>query len=328
MKRNNLFLLAHATSLLFLSVLLVSLNRPLAAEKLRLASPIKGTAHNEIPILAALEKAFWKEEGLEVEWTPFHTGLAMDQALAAAAVDTGVSMATSIVILAARGIPVFIVADTKLRNDFFIYVAADSPIKRPQDLRGAKVGISALFTVAHAYGLAAAKELDLEKSIKWVGVGGIPAAVAALKAGAVDAILQTYFGVAPLKYRGEVRELITLREYLPKIWLDTVMLARGDVAAKKPKALSSLIKGYFRGAEFSLAHPEWAMEKLRTVYGFSRDEASRIYAALNYGRDPRIDRTAVENMVAFLIRYGIIPREKAPAPDLLYTNQFADEAKR
>lgn len=327
MKRNNLFLLAHATSLLFLSVLLVSLNRPLAAEKLTLASPLKGTVHNEIPILAALEKAFWKEEGLEVEWTPFHTGLAMDQALAAAAVDTGVTMATSLVMLAARGIPVSMVADTKLRNDFFVWVAADSPIKTPQDLRGAKVASSALFTVAHAYGLAAAKELGLEKSIKWVGAGGAPSALAALKAGAVDAILQAYFATAPLKYRGEVRELISLREYLPKKWLDTVIIARRDVAAKKPKALSSLIKGYFRGAEFSMAHPEWAMEKLRTVYRYSRDEASRIYEALNYGRDPRIDGTAVENIVAFLIRYGVIPREKAPALDLLYTNQFADEAK-
>ena len=60
-----------------------------------------------------------------------------------------------------RGVPAVITANLQQRDGFAFWVLTNSRIKTPQDLKGAKIGVSRLSGVEHAYGLLAVKHLGL-----------------------------------------------------------------------------------------------------------------------------------------------------------------------
>jgi len=56
---------------LLFAILGLVLPRPWAADKLRFATTVKTHPILVMPVLAAEEKGFWKQNGLEAEWVPF-----------------------------------------------------------------------------------------------------------------------------------------------------------------------------------------------------------------------------------------------------------------
>jgi len=54
-----------------------------AVEKLNFGTATKTSPHYALPMVAAEEKGFWKEQGLEVEGIPFSSAGAMFRAIAA-----------------------------------------------------------------------------------------------------------------------------------------------------------------------------------------------------------------------------------------------------
>src|SRR3990172_2275096 len=146
-----------------------------AAEKVRFGTPVKATANHDLPFLAAEEKGYWRQNDLDVQWISFDGGAFQVRALAAGSVDVVMTVAISYIPAAARGVPAIMVADLGLRNDIFLWVRADSPIKEAKALPGAKVGVPALGAFAHFFGIMAAKALRMEKEVKFVGAGGAAA---------------------------------------------------------------------------------------------------------------------------------------------------------
>lgn len=73
--------------------------------------------------------------------------------------------------------------------------------------------------MAHIYGQAVAKALGIE--MKYIGAGGIPHQVAALKGGLTPATPSL-----SLVVRGEMRRVLTVRDYLPREWSDAIIFAR------------------------------------------------------------------------------------------------------
>ncbi len=185
-------------------------------EKLVFSTPIRTAVHADLPSAAAEQHGFWKQLGLNVQWIPFGSGRAQSDALAAGSVNAGMTLSTSGIRGSATGIPIMIVADVKLRNDFFVWVPVKSRIRKPRDLKGTKIGVPRLGSAAHAYGTALGKKLGLGKEIRIVGAGGMRAAIAGVRKGAVDAIFVTQFVMFRLKHTGVVRDLVSLRDYLPK----------------------------------------------------------------------------------------------------------------
>src|SRR3989304_5605193 len=97
-----------------------------SAEKVRFASHFKANAYYVMPVLAALEKGFWKEQGLDPVWVPFDSATTMIQAVAAGEIDMGTHGMDSTIIAASRGVPEVIVADPKMNVEVVLWVAGDS----------------------------------------------------------------------------------------------------------------------------------------------------------------------------------------------------------
>lgn len=139
-----------------------------AAEKLKFSSSIKTHPLYVLPILAAEEKGFWRQQGIDMEWVPIGGGGPMFRAVAAGSVFIGMSGSLSATQARARGIPVIIVADLQSLEPFLVWARADSPIQSPKDLKGTKLAVSSFGEESHAMGRLVAKALGLGGDIKFV----------------------------------------------------------------------------------------------------------------------------------------------------------------
>ena len=299
-----------------------SFSPSLAAEKVRFGTSLKDAPHFDLTAWAAEEKGFWKQENLEATWFPFKGSGDMFRAFAAGAMDIAMSETASAIQVISRGLPVVIVADLEFKQYFSLWVLPTSHIKGPRDLKGAKIGISRKGGAAHAYGIVMAKGLGLEQDVTFVTVGGVSERVAALKSGATDTFVQTFAPIATLVDKGELREVVSVKEFLPKEWTDIVVVARKDFAGKDPEVVRKGARAVIRAANFVQDNRAWAVEKLKSKLGYEEKAAESVHAELRFGKDGKVNVKALENVVNFLAEYGIIAKEKAPKVDALYDRSF------
>lgn len=292
------------------------------AEKIRFANAAKVNPLYSLPALAAADKGFWKGNGLEGEWFPFDAGVAMHQALASGSVDLGMSGAAMTIQSIASGVPEVIILDMETVEHFFFWVRRDSPIKEPKELKGIKIGTSRLGSLTHAFGRVVAKRLGLEREFKFVAVGATTSAMAALKSGAVGASINSNLAMARLKFAGEVRELLAVRDYLPSPWMDLVVAARKELVDKNPELVRRATRAILQANSFITKNPEWAVEKMKSEFNFPQELASSLLPFLKYSSEGKVEAKALENVRNFLIEYGIVPEDKVPKLEQLYTSQF------
>ena len=298
---------------------------PFAAEKVKLGSAIKTTANYYLPIMAAEEKGFWKRAGVEVEWFPFRGTATEIQGVAAGAVKVGLIPVVGNMQAAGRGIPVVIVAELVGKSNWYLWVRTDSRIRGPKTLKGAKIGVPQLGGTGHGYGRLMLKALGVEKDVRFVGTGGIRQELAALKAGAVDGIIEPLTITIKLRALGQVRAPINISRFLPKEWLDHNVFATRDFVNKQPGRVAAVVKGVVKGANFARAERGWTLAKMKEMQRFSDAAANLLFdqhVVVNFTKDGKINRRAVENIRTFLIKYGIIQRERTPPVDKLFTNRF------
>lgn len=308
-----------------LALFLSFLTEARAVERLRFASPVRDIPYYSLPVFAAEDKGFWKEQGLEVKWIPFNTGTAMHQALAAGEVDTAIVTGTSAVLAISRGLPEVIVADLKGYENYFIFVLPDSPLKSPPEIKGRTLGVTRLAGTTYAYARAMVKALGLERQVKLVGTGGTREMVAALRAKKVDSILTSDYTMAALLVKGETRPLLRVRDYLPQDWTDLLMVASLALVEKRPGVVKGAVAAIIKGAQMVERDPAWAQEKLRVFFGYNEPMVKLIYpASLRYGQSAQINVNALKNVRDFLVEYGVLPKEKLPALERLYLPHFAE----
>lgn len=292
-----------------------------ALEKVKLGSSVKVVPHYYLPPLAAEEKGFWQQNGLEVEWIPFTNAPAQMRAMAAGELNIGESGIDGPPTAAARGLPVIIVSELASTPAPGIWVIADSPYRHVRDLEGARVGVSALGGYLHTLARIIVSAHGVEKKVRFVGSGGIRESQAALRAGALDAVVTNLTVVAPLKLEGKVREVASVGDYLPKPWVDQVVFARKDFARGKPDVLRKTLKAMLQSFAFIRENPRWAVDKMKSFTGLSEEAAKLIYEALHFSVTGKLDRNAMENVRTTFIKYGILT-EKAPAVDDLFTTDY------
>ncbi|MEE8449396.1 MAG: ABC transporter substrate-binding protein [Thermodesulfobacteriota bacterium] len=201
-----------------------------------------------------------------------------------------------------------------------------SRFKKPQDIKGGKIGVFSIASTTTAFGLLALKRVGLSgKDVKFVGVGGQPARVAAVKSGAIDGFVQAYHSNVNLIVRGEVRPLINIGNYLPKPWIEGTYVAHKDFIAKNPKVVMKTLRGIFQAIDYVRVHREWAAQKLVVKIHYSPAGAKLavdekvLYPQL--GR--KISRRALENVINFLVEYRFMKREKLPSVDaMLHPSEY------
>lgn len=295
-----------------------------AVAKLRFATGVRAPVY-DMPQLAAEEKGFWKQNGLETQWLLVRgTNLAF-QAILSGSADMGMSDVASFTMSATRGLPVVIVADLQTFDDWHIWIRGDSLIKEPRDLKGARIGTSKGGDAAYAYARLLVKSAGFaEKDVKFIRIGSMQERVAALKAGVIEGYVTATLSEMPLKVRGEIRSVISMHPYLPKEWPMHVLFAGQGFKGAKPQVVQRAVKAFLQAADFVQSNPAWTMEKLMSFSKYPEEAARETSRLLRYGRDGKINVQGLKNVQDFLLEYEIIPREKALPVERLYTKEFTE----
>lgn len=295
----------------------------LAVDKVRYGVAVR-VAQYIVPLIAAEEQGFWKQNGLEVKWWPFRGASDLNRAIVADSIDMGSSSLPDAIQATTRGIPIVALAQLN-RLDYHIWVRVDSPIKGPEDLKGAKLAIRRMGGMTHAYARFIARKLDL-KEIKIIDAGGPEAATAAMIAGRIDGRVGALASadMLALVLERKLRSAVSISEHFPKEWAENAMTAPKWLIDKNPELVRRTVRAALQGVDFMLKNKAWSIERMKKELGFKPEVASAMFDNLGFGPDARISRKAVENVRDFLIEYEIIPREKVPPVDEVFTNRFVE----
>ena len=239
-----------------------------------------GVSANGMPFAVALEKGYFKEEGLNITGiiTSAGGGTSLRNMLAGnvpyGEVNPGV-----IVNAIQQGADLKIVSDNVLTVAEFAWVVKkDSPIKTLKDIKGKKIGYTNPRSTSQALaGMVAEYAGFKPDEVEIVRTGGFGEGVAALDSGLID--------IAPLteplwsKYKDKYRVIVTAAEALPP--LDNVVgVVTVEQAAKRGDFIRAVIRARRKAVRFMKEHP---------------DEAGDLVAKA-YNIEPAVARNAVRNL--------------------------------
>lgn len=292
------------------------------ADRLKLGSDIKDTPVYYLPVLAAEERGLWKENGLEVEYVPFRSSVDHFRAITARAVMMGMSTGLALIEQVSRGVPAIMVSNLQEKEGVALYSLPSGPIKEPKDLKGGRIGITRLGSTDHANGRLAAKIIGIDKDVRFIATGGISEKIAALRSGVIDAMTIFVFPIAELKSKGEVKELMRLYDYFPKPWVAHNVVAHKDFVKSDPRIIKNAVRAILQATEYIRKNRAWVVQKMMSNQNYSEATAEEIYQFMYFSEDGRVKVEALKNLQGFVAEYEIIPREKIPRFENLYTAEF------
>lgn len=301
----------------FIGVLVVAGNSgSFAAEKVIFSSGTKLSPPFYLPMFAAEERGFWKANGVEAEWVPVRGSARMNRAMETGAVHMAFSTAPGVFVARAGGGHPLILSEWGPLAEFYIWVPSKSRIRGANDMKGATVGTTQIGGLTYTYGTVVFKALGLEKDVRFVGTGGIRQTIAALKSGALDSSISAFHLMAELKLKGELREVIYVNEFLPKVWSHYVVAGNSKFIKGNRDKVRKVLKAVLQSARFIEKNPVWSVKKMMATSGWSEKTAKAVYDGhLKFTDRVKVNREGLENVRSFLIKYRLISKEKAPSVD-------------
>lgn len=175
------FRLCALTNLILLFLLLVG-DAP-AAERVTIATPSRGLF--EFPVVVAMRKGFYKDEGIDVDKVQMQPALGV-KALISGDVDYLLAWGSALR-AAVTGVPVKAVVGIAGRP---LHVLIARPeIKTPKDLKGRVIGVDSIAGTVDYLARVAVRHFGFEpeRDVKIIVTGESPTRLAALHSGAIDA---------------------------------------------------------------------------------------------------------------------------------------------
>jgi sulfonate transport system substrate-binding protein len=255
-------------------------------DKVVYAMPITVAA---IPAYVALEKGFWKQEGLEVEAKMFSAGrLALDALLAKNAEVMSVSE-TPLMHAILKNNPIFIVATVLQHQEVKLIARSDHGIQKPGDLRGKRIAtLPGTNSDYFMYEFLRANNIN-PGEVKITNLQP-PDMVSSLINGDIDA----YFAWEPHIYYA--------KKMLPK---ETIVFAPGDLyngrhcvamnqeyVRANPVVVEKLIRGFLRAEQFIQDNPYSARVITSKMTGMPLDALEALWP--EYKTKVVLDSTLVQ----------------------------------
>jgi ABC-type nitrate/sulfonate/bicarbonate transport system substrate-binding protein len=198
----------------------------------------------------AKSRGFWKKRGLDVELAAGRGSLAATQAIAGGQFDFG-SADTGVMILgASKGLPLKALGVITYKNMMGVGVPADSPIRKPRDLEGKKVGSTpASGEVAYFPVFAQLTGVD-PKKIDWVNMD-LNVRYRALMERQIDAMTDyASSAIPPLVTQGKpVRFMLYADAGMDKL-LQLSVMTQQKIAKDEPALCQDVVDGAMEGVQF------------------------------------------------------------------------------
>ncbi len=253
--------------------------------------------------MIAVEKGFFRAEGLEVKPLAFSNGPACSEALFSGAADIGTMGDTTAVIAVSRSPVKIIASHGGGENRHRIIVAKDSPIHSPADLIGKRLAVK---KGTSTYGglLAWAQSVDLDLS-KVKVVEMCPGDMGdALLSGAVDAIVASEPTPSLVEQRGG-RQLATLGGLGNSYPI--LLVARDEYLKAHPETVKAFLRAMRRATQFIKEHPDEAAQVVAAKAGLPLEVAKRSMGYHYYSLQlDEKTRNSLRMIAQFLVKEKIL----------------------
>ena len=290
------------------------------------AAPVKigcvvlGDLGINAPTMIALEKGFFKQNGLDAEMIPFKGGPDLLKGVLAGSADIGLTGATDPLVFRERGTSIRALATILEKNHFTLTVAPQ--IKKVEDLKGGTIGVTVVGSTTWVFARMLARKMgwDPERDIRIVGVGGLDSQAAALRRNETQAAIFGDAGVV-LEAQGVGKVLMRLDEVTPK-WISLVAYATDETIKAKRDVLQRTLKGIFQGQKFFRENADESIRIAAKGIGWPEPAARRAYDLVRplMSADGRMDLDAMRFMQDTLLELGVL-KKRLPL-DEHYSTEF------
>lgn len=287
-----------SASIVFLSISLaprVGAQAPL--EKIRLAYSAIGGSQASFWI--PYEAGIFRKHGLDVELLYVAGGGRAGQVVQSGEVPIGVFTGGAVVNANLAGGDLVVIASSM--NVMTFAVMARPEIKRPEDLKGKKIGVSR-FGSATDFGLRYAEEqwpVKRQRDFAVIQVGGVTDVYNALRAGALDAAVVNA-ELAIMARRDGFRELADIAKMGINFPTSSAVTTRSFIK-RNENAVRKFVRGFVEGVHFAKTQRAPAI-KIMQKYLRSSDAAmfEELYDMYILRNIPRIPRPSPESLKTVL----------------------------
>lgn len=258
----------------------------------------------------AMEKGFFKAEGLELEAVPMAGGAVIVQGVTSGDLQFGWTNVISLYQAHVQGFDFKLIAGgaTNVRGSnetHAIEVLKDAPIKNAKDLEGKTVAVNTLNNIVHLMAMAwVDKNGGSSAKVKFIELP-FPRMEAALVAGKVDAIsVQEPFAAAAAS-RPEIRVLSNPWGDVAPRFLIASWFASEKWVQKNRKTAQAFIRAINRGVDAIHADKEGARSAMIKWAGLNRDMVGKIGLPLF---DKAVSEKDLQVTIDLTHKYKLIPR--------------------
>lgn len=295
-------------------------------EKVRLAYSALGGSQASFWI--PYEAGIFRKHGLDVELLYVAGGGRAGQVVQSGEVPIGIFTGGAVINANLAGGDLVVVASSM--NVMTFVVMARPEIKRPEDLKGKRIGISR-FGSATDFGLRYAEEkwpVKRQRDFTVIQVGGVTDVYNSLRAGALDAAVVNA-ELAILARREGFRELEDIAKLGVNFPTSSAVTTRSFVK-RRENTVRKFVRGFVEGIHFAKtqrAHAIKIMQKyLRSSDAALFEELYEMYIIRNI---PRIPRPSPESLKTVLDQMAETePRAAQLKPEQFIDERFFDELER
>ena len=261
------------------------------------------------PIIVGLEKGFFGQEGINVEFVPFRGGPDLLKAVLAGDVLIAATGSTDILVFREAGSPIKMIATHTEGNHFTLNVAPE--IGALGDLKGKAIGITRAGSTTWIFARMMAKQQgwDPDRDVKIVALGALDAQLAALSRKEIAAFVWGDGG-AVTELQGKSKVLMRLDRFTPQ-WISQIDYASEDAIKKQAETIKKGLRGIFRALRFMKEHPEDAAPLAAKRLGWTPEAVLRAHKISSplFPFDGSISVQALASMQDVLLEYGVIKKK-------------------
>jgi len=293
-----------------------------------------------LPLSITERLGYFKEQGLDVTISDFQGGSKSMQALVGGSVDVVAGAYEHTITIQPKGqtITAFAMMGRYPGYAFGIAKAKAAGYKSPKDLKGMKIGVTAPGSGTQTFAEYLLKKDGLKASdVSFIGVGAGSAAVAALRAGHIDAISNIDPVMTQLETSGDVVIISDVRTTkgtmqafgtpMPAATLYTTQ----DFLQKNPKTAQALANAMTKAlAWLQTATPQQVADTVPAQYhGSDKALYTASFTKIREGLSPdgRFPKDGVDNTLKMLRETSPVMAQATIRIEDTYTNRFVDAAQ-
>ena len=280
------------------------------------AEPVRGAYPSAnvqfLPAFVALEKGFYKREGLDPELISVRSAVTAVQALLGNQIHFIFSVGPQMPSVW-EGADIILLAQMIGRPTFSLIVTPE--IQKVTDLKGKKIGVSfGGSTFAGTKAVLELNKMNPDKDVQYISIPGSQPKIAALQQGIIQAAL-----LAPpsdyVAVKAGFKRLVNLAD----LFKDTSfsgLAATGKTIRENPQFVKRMVRAVVRGVIRSRDYPEDAIQTMMKHWHMDRDVSVDAYKLVREALNPVPTEKGVELMAHWQsIALNVPP--KRPARDYM-----------